>query len=249
MRGPVDVHCHMLPGIDDGAQELKDTADLLQYSAKQGVKEIFFTPHFYPEHITFEEFVSGRENAAKSVAPLAEKLGINFKVGAECRISPFLSELPLEQLAYAGTNYLLLELTWTNEPYGVAELIERLNDRGYTPILAHIERYPFIMDDFELLYRWERIGALAQINANWIISDKKAKKTIEMLFDHNLVHVMGSDAHSLAHRPPNLMKGYNLLPDDIAKAFLRNSLLLFDGQELPIERPSKPQRRFGGRWV
>ena len=234
----------MLPGIDDGAQELKDTAGLFEQSVKQGIREIAFTPHFYPEHIDFESFVAGRDNAVKSVQPLVEKYGIRFRVGAEIRFTPFLSELPLEKLAYSGTRYLLLELPWTNEPFGVIDLIRRIRDRDYIPILAHIERCPYLKEDTELLYRWESAGALAQINANWILSDRKAKKTVEKLCKYNLVHIMASDAHSIEKRPQNLISAYRLLPQDIAKRLWKNSLLIFDGRDLKEDKPIRPQRSF-----
>ena len=92
-----DLHCHMLPGIDDGAQTPEEARALLEASAGQGVSRLVFTPHFYPERMTAEEFLRDREAAVQTLRPYAEGLGIAFRVGAEIQITPFLAELPLEK--------------------------------------------------------------------------------------------------------------------------------------------------------
>lgn len=242
-----DLHCHMLPGIDDGAQTLQESRALLEASAKQGVKELVFTPHFYPERMEADGFLHEREDAVRRIRPLAEELGIRFRVGAEVQITPFLAELPLQEFAFSGTRYLLLELLFAYEPYDVLGLIHRLREKGYTPILAHVERYPYVGENPELLYRWVKAGALAQVNAGWLLHDQKAKKRIALYDRWNLVHVMASDAHSMETRPQNLERGFAALNAELAEKLQANSRAIFEDRAPDCAPPVKPERRFG-RW-
>lgn len=245
MRPLTDLHCHLLPGIDDGAQTLEDTAALLDAAVDQGVSEIVFTPHFYPERNDVQTFLRERESALDRAVPLAEARGIRWRVGAEVRITPFLAELPLEALAFSGTRYLLLELDFDHEPFDVRGVILRLRGKGYTPILAHVERYPYVEQDPELLYAWVKAGALAQMNAGAILHDGKTKKRLEQYARHNLVHVLASDAHSMERRAPDLAEGYRALGADLAERLQENAQCIFAGE--PIERrpPEHVKRRFG----
>ena len=242
-----DLHCHMLPGIDDGAQTPEEARALLEASAGQGVSRLVFTPHFYPERMTAEEFLRDREAAVQTLRPYADALGIEFRVGAEIQITPFLAELPLEKFAFSGTRYLLLELLFWYEPFDVLGLIHRLREKGYTPILAHVERYPYVEEDPELLYRWVKAGALAQVNAGWLLHDDKAKKRIALYDRWNLVHVVASDAHSMETRPQNLERGYAALKPELAGKLQANARAIFDGKAPDCAAPVKPERRFG-RW-
>lgn len=242
-----DLHCHILPGIDDGAESIEAAKELLKSSAEQGVMEIACTPHYYPERISFENFVQKRNRAAEKILPIAEELGIRVRIGAEISCTPILASLPLEQLAYSGTNYLLLELFTMYQPMDVSGLIRRIRNAGFTPILAHIERYPYIAEDPTLLYQWIKLGALAQVNAGWIQKDKHAVKRIKQYYKWNLVHLLASDCHSMKERPQNLAAGYKLLPTEIAEAFQKNAEVIFSGEKLKTAEAVKPVKKLG-RW-
>ena len=245
MKTLTDLHCHILPGVDDGAQTLTDTQRLLDSAVEQGISEIVFTPHFYPEHMELHDFLRARETALCETAPLAQERGIRFRVGAEIRITPFLATLPLQDLAFSGTHYLLLELDFDHEPYDVLGLIKRLRGKGYTPIVAHIERYPYVQKDPELLYTWVKAGALAQVNAGWILHDRKAKKQFERFCRSDLVHVIASDAHSVESRPQNLAQAYSALPSDLSEMLCANARKIFAGDKFGDRRPERLKRRFG----
>ena len=245
MKTLADLHCHLLPGLDDGAQRLEDTRRLLDSAAEQGVSEIVFTPHFYPEHMDASDFLGARERALEQTLPLLESRGIRYRVGAEIRITPFLAELPLRELAFSGTRYLLLELVFEYEPFDVRGVICRLREKGYTPILAHIERYPYVEQDPELLYEWVKAGALAQVNAGWLLHDGKAKRRLEQYCRRGLVHVIASDAHSVEHRPQNLADAYRTLSPELAEHLQNNAGEIFAGNELERRALERPKRRFG----
>ena len=247
MKPLADLHCHLLPGIDDGAQTLSDTELLLDAAVEQGVSGIVFTPHFYPERMSVQDFLRARERALRQTLPLAEARRIACRVGAEVRITPFLADMPLEELAFSGTRYLLLELDFDHEPFDVTGLIRRLREKDCTPILAHIERYPYVREDPELLYDWVRAGALAQVNAGAILRDRSVKRMAEQYCRSDLVHVIASDAHSAAHRPQNLAPAYRALPPETAERLRENAARIFAGESLGARRPERPRRRFGRR--
>lgn len=248
MKALTDLHCHLLPGIDDGAQTPGDTRRLLDANAEQGVSEIVFTPHFYPERTDVQDFARAREAALNEALPLLGERDVRWRVGAEVRITPFLAELPLETLAFSGTQYLLLELDFDHEPFDVRGVILRLRERGYTPILAHIERYPYVREDAELLYDWVRAGALVQMNAGAILRRRSLRKQLEQYDRLGLAHVIASDAHSVEHRPQQLAAAYETLPTELADRLRDNARRIFAGAPLDARRPERPKRRFG-RWV
>lgn len=244
-----DIHCHILPGIDDGAPDTDASIDLIRAETEQGVKDFIFTPHFYPERMTAEEFICKRGEASSRLDRALKDSGLDFihyRLGAEIHYSPMLDTFPLDQLCFQGTCYLLLELQdfWSLD---AEELIRRLKTLGYTPILAHIERFPYLMEDPAYLYQLVKAGALAQINAGWVIHDKSSRKWLEKLWDWKLVHFMASDTHSITRRPPNLLKGYKKLPGEMGDYFRNNSRAVFAGETVSAREPRKPQR-FLSHW-
>ena len=222
----VDLHCHILPGIDDGAKNLDVSMSLIQKEMEDGVVGIVFTPHFHYERITLDAFVQQRKMAYRSVvAQLAErKLPLAVKLGAEVYFTTALASLDLSKLAFAVQN------------------------RGYTPILAHVERYPYVTEDPTLLYRWVSSGALAQINASGLVRSGHTAKWLHKLLDWNLVHLMCSDCHSVTTRPPNLKDGMTQISSSTAKLLQKNAIDVYLNKEISIKEPIEPKFRFG-RWV
>ena len=142
----VDLHCHILPGIDDGAKNLDVSMSLIQKEMEDGVVGIVFTPHFHYERITLDAFVQQRKMAYRSVvAQLAErKLPLAVKLGAEVYFTTALASLDLSKLAFAGSRYILIEFPTSIHPGGIEDTLFAVQNRGYTPILAHVERYPYV---------------------------------------------------------------------------------------------------------
>ena len=169
----VELHCHILPGIDDGAKDLDMSMSLIRKELQDGAAGIVFTPHFHYERISVEQFTARRKAAflQVSAACRAEGLRLAGKMGAEVFYSPALPSLDLRQLAFAGSNYILIEFPTTMHPPGIDETLYAIRAQGYTPILAHVERYPFVTEDPTLLYNWVCDGCLAQINATGLIRD------------------------------------------------------------------------------
>ena len=145
----VDLHCHILPGIDDGARDLNISMALLRKEIQDGVAGIVFTPHFHYERISVEDFAAKRRAAFLQVAKAAKETGLPLaaKLGAEVYFTTALPSLDLRALAFAKSNYILIEFPTTCHPAGIDETLYAVRQRGYTPILAHVERYPFVTED------------------------------------------------------------------------------------------------------
>ena len=134
----LDLHCHILPGIDDGAKNPDVSLELLEEEKKQGVEAITFTPHFHINRISLEDFLRARKhsyNKLMSVPEVAD-LGIRFKLGAEIYFSTKLNEIELDDLCFTDTNYLLIEFPTDERPYGLTHTLIDIINRGYQPILA-----------------------------------------------------------------------------------------------------------------
>ena len=243
----IDLHCHLLPGIDDGASDENATVDLMRKEEADGVRAVMFTPHFYYERMGLDSFAENRK-AAYSVAVKAcqrEGIRVAAKCGAEVHFTPALPFLDLSTLCFAGTHYILVELPTNVHPAGIEETLYSILQRGYTPILAHVERFPYVTENPALLYNWVSMGCLAQVNANAFLRGGETAKAVHRYVKWNLVHLMASDAHSIKRRPPNLKDGHAALPANLSEYFMRNGEAVFFDREPSLPEPIEPKKLFG----
>lgn len=177
----IDLHCHILPAIDDGAETVSDSIDLLCEEQKQGVDSIVFTPHFNFERTNLHDFCLAREHSMQSLnkALTQRNIDISVKLGAEVYFSVRMLDEDIEPLCFGDTNYILVEFPVNSRPYGLSRTMEDLIRRGYIPILAHVERYPYFSENVNELYDLVMKGCLAQVNAGAII---KSHASSLMLF-------------------------------------------------------------------
>ena len=245
----IDLPCHILPGIDDGAKNIDVSMQLLQQELRDNVAGICFTPHFYYERTTVDEFVANRRQAFSAVAGLLKRSGMNLavKTGAEVYFTPALPSLDLKKLAFYGTDYILIELPTTFHPSGIEDLLYEVQQQGYIPILAHVERYPYVTENPSLLYDWVSGGALAQINASGLIRNGHTAKVLQKYIDWNLVHLLCTDAHHPENRPAQLKAGFDALAPKVQKQFQQNAINVFLGNDVRQWEPVRPRYRFG-RW-
>ena len=134
----VDLHCHILPGIDDGAKNLDVSMALLSKEIRDGVAGIVFTPHFHYERISVEDFAAKRKAAFLKVAKAARENGLPLaaKMGAEVYFTTALPSLDLSVLAFAKSNYILIEFPTTCHPAGIDETLYGVRQRGYCNAVA-----------------------------------------------------------------------------------------------------------------
>ena len=248
-----DLHCHILPQIDDGAKDESISIKMLQIEYQSGVTEIAMTSHFDCEKISLDNFLKKRFIAKKKLMSEAalkfkEAANINIKLGAEVYYSPNLSRIDAGKLCIEGTNFMLMELPTDRKPPYLDETIYNLQSMGITLLIAHIERYPYVMDNLPILCDWIDKGIYTQINAGTILHKGKQAKICHKLIDWNLVHVMASDAHSVDKRHPNLAEGLDLLSGDEKERLVKNANDIFWGVMPEITEIYCP-RRFLVRWI
>ena len=249
-----ELHSHILPGIDDGARDLEAAEKLLIQCACQNVDQIALTSHFRSERQSLENFLVRRAQSWEQLQTCLPRIPgqFRFRLGAEVYYSPRLPELEVEKLCLEGTDVLLLELPMTHRPQFLLQTLDALQCRGIQPLIAHVERYPYVREDPVLLARWLEAGALNQINASGLLPDSKHQSFVMKLVSWGLVQVVAGDVHDPAKRPQRLKNAFSALEarlgDGTARQLQENARKLFDGEE--PEGPSwHCPRKILGRWI
>ena len=216
-----DLHTHILPGIDDGASDIKESFSLLQSELKDGVDTIALTPHYKTHKDHLDKFLQKREQAYTHLVEAAEDIPVKLLLGAEMTYSSDLPSHDLEPLCIGSTKALLIELPSTY-PSSTQEVLYSLTKKGYMPIIAHIDRYPYIISNPDILDDLLLCGALIQVNAESLLSGGKTRKRILELIDRKRVHIIATDTHSMKRRPPMLGRAMELirkkLGDEVAES-------------------------------
>lgn len=251
----IDMHCHILPQIDDGARDITDSLELLKEEKNQGIKKIVFTPHFNPEIQNLENFLAARDYSFHRLKSTEEfdELEIETKLGCEIYFSMRIAEMELSKLAFENTNYLLIELPTNNRPYGLTRTMQSILEKGYTPVLAHVERYEYFTYDPQKLYDIVSMGCIAQVNAAAVTENINIKGVSPLKYiEWELAHIISSDAHSLKKRPPNTMEAYRLVEKKLGSQYkdwlIKNSYDIFKNNYFDDPVIHKPKKIFG-RWI
>jgi len=245
----IDIHSHILPNVDDGSQSLETTLKMLEIAKEDGTKIIYATPHyitgFYEK--TFEE-VSEKADELNSL--LYEK-GIDIKVlpGQEIFIDNYtLRDLEEEKIQpLSGTSYMLIEFSMDTLPKNALEIVYEIGIKGITPIIAHPERYEYFIKDTDIINSFIDEGCLFQVNSQSLLGTfgKKAKKNSEYLIKNGIIGFIGSDAHGLNKRTPELKKGIEAISKinkTISDSILENNRNILQAEYEPI-RPQKIKKR------
>ncbi len=193
-----DIHSHILPGVDDGPKESQHSRQLLSELSACGVTHLAFTPHYYPDQRTIHSFLDKREKAYREILGFPEADKFSFALGAEVYLTGtlFIKE-NLTRLCFQGTSLMLTELEYTDQFADVTRLrlLRLTEERGITPILAHIDRYPFLWKNTKLLHKLRDMGCLFQVNLS-AFADPFSRARALRVMDEGLVDFLGEDVHS-----------------------------------------------------
>lgn len=197
-----DMHSHLIPGIDDGSKSLEDSLTLLRKFQEMGYQKVVTTPHvmsdFYKN--TPEIILGGLEKVREAMQ--REGLTIALEAAAEYYLDFHFDELIKKRnLLTFGQNHVLFELSFNDEPPRVKETIFNLITEGYKPILAHVERYPFYINQWDKIEDYRERGVLLQLNINSLSGHygPPVKKMGEQLIERGWIDVIGSDCHHIGH--------------------------------------------------
>jgi protein-tyrosine phosphatase len=197
-----DIHSHLIPGIDDGVKSIEESFEMLKAFSSLGYKKIVTTPHIMSDYFknTPEIIHAGLETMREVISK--EGLDITMDAAAEYYLDEvFVQKLKKEKLLTIGNKYLLFEISYINPPDYLLNVVFEINVAGYTPLLAHPERYNFWYNKLDEYKKIKDAGALFQLNVNSLTGyyGTAAKKTAELLIDENMIDFIGSDLHGARH--------------------------------------------------
>ena len=220
-----DFHSHFLPGIDDGSDSVETSLRMLDMWRGQNVSRVCATPHFYAEHTSPERFLRRRDEAYETVRAAMDP-AIRYPailLGAEVRFFDGIGraeELP--RLCLEGTNLLLLEMPFTRWTERMLGEVSEICRRGIVPVAAHLERY-MSFNPNKTLYRFMDMELLIQCNAEFFISRRTAGKALALLRDER-IHFLGSDAHDVSSRAPNMGAALELIEKKLGASSIEQLL-------------------------
>lgn len=203
LDGFVDIHCHILPGIDDGAQNVNEAIELIRGLNTLGINQFIPTPHimqdFYPNN---EETIG---NAYQKLLEHLEsdlKSKITLNPSAEYMIDHnFERLLEKKHLFPLLEKFILIEMSYFQQPINLHEIVFKIQSLGYTPIIAHPERYSFFHNNLDNYLKLKQMGCLFQLNL-LSLSDhygKPIQKSAYKLIRNNLIDFAGTDSHNINH--------------------------------------------------
>ncbi|MCK4661952.1 MAG: capsular biosynthesis protein [Bacteroidales bacterium] len=198
----VDMHSHLIPGIDDGVTTIEEAVEIVKQLHKLGYYKLITTPHIMSDFYknTPEIINSGLKLLQNEIRK--QNISVTIEAAAEYYLDyEFEKKLEKENLMTFGKKYILIEISFFNPLDSLHEIIFNLETAGYKPILAHPERYTYWLYDFNKYIELKDRGVLFQINVNSLIGEYslQAKKIAEKLIENNMVEFLGTDVHFMMH--------------------------------------------------
>lgn len=248
----VDIHCHILPGLDDGAKTMEIAVEMAESAIADGITHVIGTPHSNAEYTFNPELVRERRNElqARVEGRLQILTGCDFHLSYEN-----LRDIETNTTKYTlnQKNYLLVEFADFAIPPNIDDTLHSLQLLGLQPIITHPERNGLIRHQPEKLWRWMRQGCYVQVTAQSVIG-KFGKDTAKVLMnwlDDERIHFIASDAHSVTGRPLKLREAYQLVAKRVGEAraqalFTDNPMAALEGKPLPYQ-PDPPEDRSAAR--
>jgi protein-tyrosine phosphatase len=235
----VDIHCHILPGLDDGAESVEVSRAMAEMAIADGITHVIGTPHASQNHAFVPDLVRQRRDEIQVMfeGRLTLATGCDFHLSFE----------NLQDIRHDATrftlnqkSYLLVEFAEYSIPPSFDQALHQLQLAGLRPVITHPERNPLIRAQPERLFHWLRQGCYAQVTAQSLLGrfGKAAQEAAERWLDGRAIHFLASDAHNTTSRPPKLKETFDLVAkrrgEDVARALLvDNPLAAFEGRTLP----------------
>jgi len=202
----IDLHTHLLPDWDDGAETWEDFEAMAAIARGDGIRTVVLTPHVFRLTRHNDDFGILEARFVRA-AVAAGRTGLSVLRGAEVFLQPGLVAVLRERgLTINGSNYFFIEFPEDTLPPNVGEILFKIMLEGYTPVISHPERNAVFRERPEMLFDLVRIGCLAQVTAKSLTGGfgQETKKAAGLFLKHNLVQVIASDAHNAQSRPPVL---------------------------------------------
>jgi protein-tyrosine phosphatase len=242
----IDIHCHLLPGIDDGPETLKQALELAQLAVDNGITHSVVTPHIHPGRWENSREIIQKHWAAFKQAIAEAGIPLQLGFASEVRLSPeILQMVAQDQIPFLGEvdgyKILLLELPHSHVPPGSDNLTRWLLDRKIRPMIAHPERNKGIMRDVEKIQPFVDQGCFFQLTAGAAagLFGEPAQNTAKVLLERGCVTIIASDAHNVKHRPPRLDHGRDaaaaIIGDEQAEALVNSAPMDIVGEQFATQ--------------
>ena len=241
----VDLHCHILPGIDDGSKDIEETLEMARIAVSEGVQHIICTPHY----IQYSDYYNKKQVEAL-VDEMNERLNeegisLTLSAGHEVYMTPDLPKLVQEGEVSTlnNTQYLLVEFPMNDIPLYAEDVFYELRLMGLTPVLAHPERYPMIIENPTLLLKFLNLGVLCQANVGSIrgFFGERVQETVFKLIEHRMIHFIATDAHTPRNRSPKVQKALEAVTKLDAtlaqELFIENPLKVYQNELIEPKQP------------
>ncbi|WP_082232883.1 tyrosine-protein phosphatase [Halobacillus massiliensis] len=248
----IDIHSHILPGVDDGAQSMEESLEMAKEAAAEGITTILATPHHQNG-----EFNNYKNDILIQVSELNRKLQeqdipLTVLPGQETRIyGDFIEGLKKDEIMPLNetTDYVFVEFPFEDVPRYAESLLYNLQMEGYKPVIVHPERNHKIQENPNLMYELVKNGAFSQITAASLIGKfgNTAKKVSKQLIDANLAHLIASDAHNVKSRSFHMKKAYDMVKREYGQEmvyfFQENAQYVIENQNLASETPEHVKKK------
>jgi protein-tyrosine phosphatase len=247
----IDLHCHILPNVDDGPKDLAESVEMAKQAVQQGIKTIIATPHHRNEKYENNGQTIFRQVEEFNRVLKNENLDLTVLPGQEARIFGEMVEaletgeiLPLNQ-----GKYVFVELPSGHVPRYTGQLLFDIQLKGFVPVIVHPERNQEIVENPEVLYQLVKKGALTQVTASSVSGHfgKSIKKFSLQLIEANLTHFVASDAHNTSSRGFKMVEAYDAIAKyfgvEAVYMFQENAELVVRGKSVFREVPERVKRK------
>jgi protein-tyrosine phosphatase len=247
----IDLHCHILAGIDDGAQSMEESLEMARAAVREGIDTIIATPHHKNGRYENTKQAINVKTAELNEVLIAENIPLKILTGQETAIhGELLKGITLGEVSTLNnTQYIFIELPVGHVPRYTEKLFYDLQVEGKIPVIVHPERNQEIIERPEILYQLIKKGALSQLTASSIcgIFGKKIKGFSEHLIEANLVHFIASDAHNTNKRGFQMAQAYDHINTrygvDMVYLFKENAELLVHDHNVYKEVPQRVRKK------
>ena len=211
----IDIHCHLLHGVDDGPEKIELSIAMLQFAKEQGVTDIILTPHYRRGMFKFDGDLVKAQMI--ELAPYAEEIGIKMHLGTEVHVNGDILEYIESHKVFtlADSEYVLTEYGYDTEYAYIFKNTHELLRHGYIPVIAHVERYACLVKNPKRLEELQEIGAWIQCNAAAIIGEEGwgTKQFCKKALKHGWVDVVASDSHDKKKRKCYMEDAYDYITE------------------------------------
>ncbi|MCR5671568.1 MAG: protein-tyrosine-phosphatase [Butyrivibrio sp.] len=208
MKPSIDIHCHIMPGVDDGSPDMETSLEMLKIAERDGIGYMILTPHYKPMHhnVSPQHNILYRQELQKA----AKEAGLKIKLFSGNEI--YYGDDTIERLAageitsLAGSDYVLVEFHPTNTYKSIQNAVYQVMSTGYIPVIAHVERYSDIVSHPSYVEDLVNMGCYIQVNASSVLGDFGfgISHFTKKLLKNELVHFVATDAHDTKRRSPKL---------------------------------------------